>query len=139
MDEIFRLPSAHRQPAQQTTAAAHVETSARLWLGLLLATQNPVDLDYKALSNTGTWFIGKLQTERDKNRLLDGLESLAGGFSRAEMDKLISSIGKRVFVMNNVHEQNADPLPNPLGDELPRRTDDPHPTRDLNALAGATK
>jgi len=74
-------------------------------LGLLLATQNPVDIDYKALSNTGTWFIGKLQTERDKNRLLDGLESAAGGIPRAEMDKLISSLGKRVFVMHNVHEK----------------------------------
>ncbi|MDO9303290.1 MAG: hypothetical protein Q7T89_18010, partial [Anaerolineales bacterium] len=74
-------------------------------LGLLLATQNPVDMDYKALSNTGTWFIGKLQTERDKNRLLDGLESAAGGIPRAEMDKLISSLGKRVFVMHNVHEK----------------------------------
>jgi hypothetical protein len=74
-------------------------------LGLLLATQNPVDIDYKALSNTGTWLIGKLQTERDKNRLLDGLESAAGGIPRAEMDKLISSLGKRVFVMHNVHEK----------------------------------
>ena len=74
-------------------------------LGLLLATQNPVDIDYKALSNTGTWFIGKLQTERDKNRLLDGLESAAGGIPRATMDKLISSLGKRVFVMHNVHEK----------------------------------
>ena len=74
-------------------------------LGLLLATQNPVDMDYKALSNTGTWFIGKLQTERDKNRLLDGLESAAGGIPRAAMDKLISSLGKRVFVMHNVHEK----------------------------------
>jgi hypothetical protein len=74
-------------------------------LGLLLATQNPVDIDYKALSNTGTWFIGKLQTERDKNRLLDGLESAAGGIPRAAMDKLISSLGKRVFVMHNVHEK----------------------------------
>ena len=62
-------------------------------------------MDYKALSNTGTWFIGKLQTERDKNRLLDGLESAAGGIPRAEMDKLISSLGKRVFVMHNVHEK----------------------------------
>jgi len=72
-------------------------------LGLLLATQNPVDLDYKALSNAGTWFIGKLQTERDKDRLLDGLESAAGAISRSEIDKLISSLGKRVFIQHNVH------------------------------------
>ncbi|MCJ7431907.1 MAG: hypothetical protein MUO77_00310, partial [Anaerolineales bacterium] len=74
-------------------------------LGLLLATQNPVDVDYKALSNAGTWFIGKLQTEQDKNRLLDGLESASGGLSRSAMDTAISSLGKRVFVLHNVHEK----------------------------------
>ena len=78
--------------------------SARAFgLGLLLATQNPVDVDYKALSNAGTWFIGKLQTEQDKNRLLDGLESASGGVSRSVFDKLISSLGKRVFVLHNIH------------------------------------
>ncbi|WKZ34770.1 MAG: DUF87 domain-containing protein [Anaerolineales bacterium] len=105
MDEIFGyLPPTANPPSKQPLLRMLKQARA-FGLGILLATQNPVDLDYKALSNTGTWFIGKLQTERDKDRLLDGLESLAGGFSRAEMDKLISSIGKRVFVMNNVHEK----------------------------------
>ncbi|MDP1545627.1 MAG: DUF87 domain-containing protein [Anaerolineales bacterium] len=105
MDEIFGyLPPTANPPSKQPLLRMLKQARA-FGLGLLLATQNPVDMDYKALSNTGTWFIGKLQTERDKNRLLDGLESLAGGFSRAEMDKLISSIGKRVFVMNNVHNK----------------------------------
>ena len=106
MDEIYGyLPPTANPPSKQPLLRMLKQARA-FGLGILLATQNPVDLDYKALSNTGTWFIGKLQTERDKNRLLDGLESLAGGFSRAEMDKLISSLGKRVFVMNNVHEKN---------------------------------
>lgn len=106
MDEIFGyLPPTANPPSKQPLLRMLKQARA-FGLGLLLATQNPVDMDYKALSNTGTWFIGKLQTERDKNRLLDGLESLAGGFSRAEMDKLISSIGKRVFVMNNVHNKH---------------------------------
>jgi len=106
MDEIYGyLPPTANPPSKQPLLRMLKQARA-FGLGLLLATQNPVDMDYKALSNTGTWFIGKLQTERDKNRLLDGLESLAGGFSRAEMDKLISSLGKRVFVMNNVHEKN---------------------------------
>jgi hypothetical protein len=77
-------------------------------LGLLLTTQNPVDLDYKALSNAGTWFIGKLQTEQDKARLLDGLEGVdvqEGVFNRAHVDKLISALGKRVFMLHNVHEK----------------------------------
>ena len=77
-------------------------------LGILLATQNPVDLDYKGLANTGTWLIGRLQTERDKARLLDGLEGVAAsseaGFDRGAMDKVLSSLDKRVFLMHNVHE-----------------------------------
>jgi hypothetical protein len=105
MDEIYGyLPPTANPPSKQPLLRMLKQARA-FGLGILLATQNPVDLDYKALSNAGTWFIGKLQTERDKDRLLDGLESLAGGISRAQMDKLISSLGKRVFVMNNVHEK----------------------------------
>lgn len=105
MDEIYGyLPPTANPPSKQPLLRMLKQARA-FGLGLLLATQNPVDMDYKALSNTGTWFIGKLQTERDKNRLLDGLESLAGGISRGTMDKLISSIGKRIFVMNNVNEK----------------------------------
>jgi hypothetical protein len=72
-------------------------------LGIVLATQNPIDLDYKALSNTGTWIIGKLQTDQDKQRLLDGLESLQGVLDRGYFDKTISALGKRVFLLHNVH------------------------------------
>lgn len=105
MDEIFGyLPPTANPPSKQPLLRMLKQARA-YGLGILLATQNPVDLDYKALSNAGTWFIGKLQTERDKDRLLDGLESLTGGIPRARMDKLISSIGKRVFVMNNVHDK----------------------------------
>ncbi|MCK6568460.1 MAG: hypothetical protein DCC59_10855 [Chloroflexi bacterium] len=108
MDEIYGyLPPTANPPSKQPLLRMLKQARA-FGLGILLATQNPVDLDYKALSNTGTWFIGKLQTERDKLRLLDGLENLAGGISRAQMDKLISSLGKRVFVMNNVH--NKEPV-----------------------------
>src|SRR5258707_1555407 len=79
-------------------------------LGVVLATQNPVDLDYKGLSNAGTWFIGRLQTERDKARVLDGLEgaSAAAGatFDRQQMDKILSGLGSRVFLLNNVHDDH---------------------------------
>jgi hypothetical protein len=76
-------------------------------VGLLLTTQNPVDLDYKALSNAGTWFIGKLQTEQDKARLLDGLESSDSGaaLKRDDIDRLISQLSSRVFILHNVHEK----------------------------------
>ena len=103
MDEIYGYLPPTAVPPSKGPLLRMLKQARAFGLGILLATQNPVDVDYKALSNTGTWFIGKLQTERDKNRLLDGLESVTGGIPRAEMDKLISSLGKRVFVMHNVH------------------------------------
>jgi len=103
MDEIYGYLPPTAVPPSKGPLLRMLKQARAFGVGLLLATQNPVDMDYKALSNTGTWFIGKLQTERDKNRLLDGLESVTGGIPRADMDKLISSLGKRVFVMHNVH------------------------------------
>jgi hypothetical protein len=71
---------------------------------MLLATQNPVDIDYKGLSNAGTWFVGRLQTDQDKQRLLDGLVSAGGNLDRAELDRQISALAKRVFLLHNVHQ-----------------------------------
>ena len=105
MDEIFGYLPPTANPPSKTPLLRMLKQARAFGLGLLLATQNPVDVDYKALSNAGTWFIGKLQTEQDKNRLLDGLESATGGSTRAVFDKLISSLGKRVFIMQNVHEK----------------------------------
>ena len=80
----------------------------------MLATQNPVDLDYKGLSNTGTWFIGRLQTENDKARVLDGLESasqtLGKSFNRQKIDKIISGLQNRTFLMSNAHEDGLEVL-----------------------------
>jgi len=77
-----------------------------------LATQNPVDLDYKGLSNTGTWFIGRLQTENDKNRVLEGLEGVAAGsdlkFDRQEMEETLAGLSSRIFLMNNVHDDGPE-------------------------------
>src|SRR5215212_2392834 len=110
MDEIYGyLPPQHNPPSKQPMLRM-LKQGRAFGLGLLLATQNPVDVDYKALSNAGTWFIGKLQTEQDKNRLLDGLESAAGGISRIVFDKLISSLGKRVFVLHNIHAKQPELL-----------------------------
>lgn len=103
MDELFGYLPPQSNPPSKGPLLRLLKQARAYGLGLLLATQNPVDLDYKALSNAGTWFIGKLQTERDKDRLLDGLESAAGTISRSEIDKLISSLGKRVFIQHNVH------------------------------------
>ena len=74
-------------------------------LGCVLATQNPVDLDYKGLANCGTWFIGRLQTERDKLRVIEGLKSaLPGAEDGADLEALMSSLTQRVFLMRNVHD-----------------------------------
>ncbi|MEP7134935.1 MAG: DUF87 domain-containing protein [Chloroflexota bacterium] len=108
MDEIFGyLPPTHN-PSSKQPLLRMLKQARAFGLGLLLATQNPVDVDYKALSNAGTWFIGKLQTEQDKNRLLDGLESAVGGVSRGAFDKLISTLGKRVFVLHNIHAKQPE-------------------------------
>ena len=108
-DEIFGyLPPVSNPPSKQTMLRMLKQARA-FGVGLVLVTQNPVDVDYKGLSNTGTWFIGKLQTDQDKQRLLDGLEgALSGGLDRSTYDRLISSLGKRVFLMHNIH--NKEPL-----------------------------
>lgn len=106
MDEIFGYLPPTAIPPSKLPLLRMLKQARAFGLGLLLATQNPVDMDYKALSNAGTWFIGKLQTEQDKQRLLDGLESVAAGaLDRSTIDKLISGLGKRVFIMQNVHEK----------------------------------
>lgn len=108
MDEIFGYLPPTANPPSKRPLMTLIKQGRAFGLGCLLATQNPVDLDYKALSNIGTWFIGRLQTERDKLRVLDGLEGAAGTqnakFDRATMERLISSLGNRIFLMNNVHE-----------------------------------
>ena len=108
MDEIFGYLPPQRNPSSKPLMLRMLKQARAFGLGLLLATQNPVDVDYKALSNAGTWFIGKLQTEQDKNRLLDGLESAAGGIPRAVFDKLISTLGKRVFILHNIHAKGPE-------------------------------
>jgi hypothetical protein len=108
MDEIFGYLPPSANPPSKRPLMTLLKQSRAFGLGCLLATQNPVDLDYKALSNIGTWFLGRLQTERDKARVLDGLEGAAGsrggGFDRASIERLLSGLGNRVFLMNNVHE-----------------------------------
>jgi hypothetical protein len=108
MDEIFGYLPPTANPPSKRPLMTLLKQGRAFGIGCLLATQNPVDLDYKALSNIGTWFLGRLQTERDKLRVLDGLEGAAGTqnakFDRAEMERLLSGLGNRVFLMNNVHE-----------------------------------
>ncbi|HEY6509369.1 MAG TPA: hypothetical protein VIY56_15220, partial [Vicinamibacterales bacterium] len=104
MDEVFGYLPPVANPPSKLPLLTLLKQARAFGVGVVLATQNPVDLDYKALSNTGTWFLGKLQTERDKNRVLDGLEGVTGGYDRATLDKTLSALRSRVFLMHNVHE-----------------------------------
>ncbi len=108
MDEVFGYFPPSANPPSKQPMLTLLKQARAFGVGCVLATQNPVDLDYKGLSNTGTWFLGRLQTERDKLRVLDGLEgaSAAAGseFDRASMERILSALGKRVFLMHNVHE-----------------------------------
>ena len=108
MDEIYGYLPPTENPPSKKPMMTLLKQARAYGVGVLLASQNPVDLDYKALSNIGTWFLGRLQTERDKMRVLEGLKGAAAAnnaeFNDAEMDKALSGLGKRVFLMNNVHE-----------------------------------
>jgi hypothetical protein len=108
MDEVFGYFPPTANPPSKTPMLTLLKQARAFGVGCVLATQNPVDLDYKGLANAGTWFLGRLQTERDKARVMDGLEGAAaasgGAFDRAGMERLLSGLTGRVFLMNNVHE-----------------------------------
>ena len=106
MDEIFSYFPPVGNPPSKTPLLTLLKQARAFGLGVVLSTQNPVDLDYKGLANTGTWFIGRLQTERDKGRVLEGLEGAAAGsgFDRSRMEEILAGLGKQVFLLHNVHE-----------------------------------
>jgi len=104
-DEIFGYMPPISNPPSKQLMLRMLKQGRAFGVGQVLVTQNPADLDYKALSNAGSWFVGKLQTETDKNRLLDGLEGAAPGLNRRHYDDLISTLDKRVFLLHNIHEK----------------------------------
>lgn len=108
MDEVAGYFPPVSNPPSKPPMLTLLKQARAFGLGVTLATQNPVDLDYKGLSNIGTWFLGRLQTERDKARVIEGLEGAAvqtgAKFDRATMQRMLASLGNRVFLMNNVHE-----------------------------------
>jgi len=108
MDEIFGFFPPVANPPSKTPLLTLLKQARAFGVGMVLATQNPVDLDYKGLANTGTWFIGRLQTERDKARMLDGLEGIAATagmkWNRQSMEQTLAGLSSRVFLLNNVHD-----------------------------------
>src|SRR5262249_54436194 len=108
MDEIFGYFPPVANPPSKLPLLTLLKQGRAFGLGVVLVTQNPVDLDYKGLSNAGTWFIGRLQTERDKARVLEGLEGIAAGsgqkFDSQEMGQILAGLSNRIFLLNNAHE-----------------------------------
>ncbi|HEV8470017.1 MAG TPA: hypothetical protein VGR46_10450 [Candidatus Limnocylindria bacterium] len=108
MDEIFGFFPPVAEPPAKRPLLTLLKQARAFGVGVVLATQNPVDLDYKGLANTGTWLLGRLQTDRDKQRVLEGLEGAAAAqsasFDRKSMEELLAGLANRVFLMNNVHE-----------------------------------
>jgi hypothetical protein len=109
MDEMFGFLPPTANPPSKTPFMTLLKQARAYGLGLALSTQNPVDLDYKALSNTGTWFIGRLQTERDKNRVIAGLEGAAAGgnFDKRRTEQILAGLSQRMFYLHNVHSEEA--------------------------------
>ena len=108
MDEIFGYFPPVANPPSKLPLLTLLKQGRAFGLGIVLATQNPVDLDYKGLANAGTWFIGRLQTERDKARVLEGLEGIAAGsgqkFDRQGMEEILAGLSNRIFLLNNIHD-----------------------------------
>ncbi len=106
IDEIFGYFPPTAEPPSKRPLLTLLKQARAFGLGVVLVTQNPVDLDYKGLTNAGTWFIGKLQAERDKARVLEGLQGAiaeSGGTMKVDYDEMITQLGSRVFLMHNVH------------------------------------
>ena len=106
MDEVFGYFPPSAMPPSKPPLLTLMKQARAFGLGVVLATQNPVDLDYKGLGNAGTWFIGRLQTERDKERVIDGLlgSDASGGLDKAQLEALMANLAQRTFLMRNVHD-----------------------------------
>ena len=104
-DEILGYLPPVANPPSHTVMLRMLKQARAFGVGLVLTSQNPVDLDYKALSNAGTWMIGRLQTDQDKERLMDGLQTASGSIDRAAADKMLSNLGKRIFLLHNIHDK----------------------------------
>ena len=104
MDEVFGFVPPVAEPPSKKPILTLMKQARAFGVGLLLSTQNPVDLDYKTMSNAGTWCIGRLQTERDKARIIEALTSASGEVDIPKLDAQISGLGKRVFLLHNTRE-----------------------------------
>jgi len=108
MDEVFGFVPPTATPPSKKPILTLLKQARAFGVGLILSTQNPVDLDYKAMSNAGTWMIGRLQTERDKTRILEALQSASGAADVKALDAMVSGLGKRQFLLHSTRSQKPD-------------------------------
>ena len=105
MDEIFGYFPPSANPPSKQPMLTLLKQARSFGVGIILSTQNPVDIDYKGLANIGTWFIGRLQTKQDKEKVIDGLSSASEGkIDKNEIENLLSNLEKRTFIMKNINE-----------------------------------
>jgi DNA helicase HerA-like ATPase len=103
LDEIFGFAPPTAAPPSKKPILTLMKQARAFGIGMVIATQNPVDLDYKAMANAGSWFVGRLQTENDKARVLEGLRSAAGGADVAKLDRAIGALEQRQFLLQSAH------------------------------------
>ena len=103
MDEIYGFFPPSKNPPSKRPMMLLLKQARAYGLGVVLSTQNPVDLDYKGLSNIGTWFVGRLQTEQDQEKVADGIAGAGAAFNRQTVKRLLSSLKRRQFLLKSVH------------------------------------
>jgi hypothetical protein len=108
MDEVYGFVPPTAQPPAKKPILTLLKQARAFGVGLLLSTQNPVDLDYKAMSNAGTWCIGRLQTERDKARIIEALNTASGGADTNKFDDRISGLAKRSFLLHSTRSNEPE-------------------------------
>ncbi|HEY8233489.1 MAG TPA: helicase HerA-like domain-containing protein [Vicinamibacteria bacterium] len=107
MDEVFGyFPPHPANPPTKRPLLTLLKQARAQGVGVVLATQNPVDLDYKGLANMGTWLVGTLQTQQDRERLEDGLAG--AGLEAGAAKKLLAATRKRVFLLHDVHRKRPE-------------------------------
>ena len=107
LDEAFGFAPPTAEPPSKKAILTILKQARAFGVGFVLSTQNPVDLDYKAMSNAGTWMIGRLQTERDKARILEALQSAGGNVDMRAIDELVGGLGSRQFLLHNTRDSGA--------------------------------
>ncbi len=108
MDEVAGYLPPTAMPPTKKPIMTLMKQARAFGVGVVLSTQNPVDIDYKAISNAGTWMIGRLQTDRDKQRLLDGMSAAAGGVDIGAIGDTISGLAKREFVLRRAGKDQPE-------------------------------